>query len=299
MTTQQQRAHLQRLVAYSRFCPIRVVLLVFFLFTASVQAQIPPKPQGHKFIHDRAATISEADRKTILRLQNETFDQAQIPIVVVTINRMSDYLPGTQTIERFASTWFDNWGIGSQEKNDGVLVLISTGDREGRIELGEAWGHRFDGYCKRVMDNEMIPYFKTGDYGGGIVAGVHKLVEMARAGPQSQPPEPGVMDTFQDYRRAVKQNNPVAQFGGDFLLIVLILAGIGCFIAAYFFPEQRKVLIIAGLVLFALAFVFWLVVIFIGALGKRYIGGDDGGFGGSGGGFSGGSSGGGGASGSW
>ena len=299
MITQQQRAHLQRRVAYSSFCPLLIVFPVFLIFSAGVQAQIPPKPDGHQFIHDRAATINTADRETILRLQNEAFDQAQVPIVVVTINRMSDYLPEPQTIEGFASTWFNNWGIGSQKKNDGILVLISTGDRRGRIELGEAWGRRFDGYCKRVMDNSMIPYFKKGDYSGGISAGVRELADMAKAGPQAPPPEPGVMDTIQDYRRTVTQNNPVAKFGGEFLLVVLVLAGIGCFIAAYFFPEQRKVLIITGIVLVALAFVFWLVVIIFAGMGKRYIGGDDGGFGGSGGGFGGGSSGGGGASGSW
>ena len=72
-----------------------------------------------------------------------------------------------------------------------------------------------------------------------------------------------------------------------------------CFVAAYFLPDYRKALIIAGIALIALAIVFWIVVALLAAVfGGRGRGG--GGFGGGGGGgFGGGSSGGGGASGSW
>lgn len=289
-------------------------LLVLIGMSSAARAQIPPKPQGGQFIHDRAATISEADKDTLLRLQQDVFAEAEIPIVVVTINRMSDYLPGTPTIERTARTWFDSWGIGSQQNNNGILVLISKGDRKGRIELGQAWGHRFDSHCKRVMDKNMIPYFKQGDYGGGIVAGVDKLADMAKSGPQSQPPEPGIMDTVQDYGRVATQNNPVAQFAGEWLVIALAFGGICCLAAAYFLPDQRKVLVFAGILLLALAFVFWLVIILVVLSSLRHLNGDSsggyrsqggfnrgyssgGGFGG--GGFGGGSSGGGGTSGSW
>lgn len=274
------------------------IILLLILLTATAQAQIPPKPADGEFFHDRAATIDQADEQTIRELQRKVFSEVGVPIVVVTINNLSDYIPTAPAIENVAKVWFDSWGIGSQRKNDGILVLISKGDRQGRIELGAAWGHRFDAYCQRVMDNTMIPYFKSGDYGGGIVAGVEKLADMARSGPQSQPPEPGIMDDFQKVKRFVTDDNPVVQFGGTLLLIAMVLAGLGCFVAAFFFPEYRKLLIIAGIVLIALAFVFWIVLILLAGGARRYFLGDGDG-GSSGGGFGGGSSGGGGASGSW
>ncbi|NIP95915.1 MAG: TPM domain-containing protein, partial [Akkermansiaceae bacterium] len=101
---------------------------------------MPPKPADGEFFHDLAGVVSARDAEEIKRLQESTFKQRQVPIVAVTVERMSDYIPDAQTIESFAHLWFDAWGIGTPEKNDGILVIISIVDRKGRIELGKDWG---------------------------------------------------------------------------------------------------------------------------------------------------------------
>lgn len=261
-------------------------------------ASIPERPGDREFIHDLAKVLHPVEAGQIEQIQQDLFGQTGVPIVVVTITWMSDYEPETRSVEAFAKNWFNTWGIGSQEKNDGILVIMSTGDRKARIELGAAWGHRFDMFCQQLMDRKMVPQFKQGKYGKGLLSAVSSLAELAAAGPGSEPPTAGITDRILDHpaMQFVRNNNPVAQKGGPGLVMLMILAGIGCIIAAIYIPQHRKPLLIAGVLLILIALIFWVLVFIAVLLGSgRGSGGSDGG----GGGFSGGFSGGGGASGSW
>ena len=60
------------------------------------------------------------------------------------------------------------------------MFLVSTGDRKARIELGAGWGREKDALCDQIMQTQIIPRFKQGDFSGGIVAGVDGLDKMAR-----------------------------------------------------------------------------------------------------------------------
>lgn len=264
-------------------------------------AEIPPRPQAGEFFHDLAGVVDDASKQKIRGLQEETFKQSGVPIVVVTVSRMQDYDPGSPSIESFARRWFDTWGIGSQAKNNGILVLVSSGDRRARIELGAEWERRFDGFCKRLMDKKMVPEFKSGNYGTGLVAAVGSLAAIAKAGPGAEPPGPELTERILDnpVMKFATENNPIADRHGPMALVLMVVAGLGCLVAAYYFPEQRTTLIITGIALLALALIFWIVMfallIFLKA--RRGFHGGGGGYGS--GGFGGGSSGGGGASGSW
>jgi len=264
----------------------------------STFAAIPPRPVDGEFFHDLANVINAADAQSIQQLQQRVFRQNGTPIVVVTINRMHDYDPDSPSVESSARRWFDSWGIGSQAKNDGMLVIVSTGDRKARIELGADWGGRFDGFCKQLMDKKMVPQFKERNYGKGLLAAVSSLAEIAAAGPRSEPPTPGLTERILDnpVLRFGRQNNPIAEKGGPLVITLMVIAGLACIVASVFLPQYRKPLLIAGLLVLGLALLFWIVVLLFFVFGRSG-GGNGGGF--SGGGFGGGSSGGGGASGSW
>ncbi len=88
-------------------------------------------------------------------------------------------------IETFARLLFDQWQVGvaklgNQNWNTGILLLVSVGDRKSRIELGAGWGREKDQLCQQIMDQQMVPRFKQGDFSGGISAGVESLEAMAR-----------------------------------------------------------------------------------------------------------------------
>jgi uncharacterized protein len=96
-------------------------------------------------------------------------------------------------IETFANLLFDQWGIGyekvnNQTWNTGILLLMSESDRKARIQLGAGWAHEKNELCQQIMDEQIIPRFKQGDFSAGIVAGVEALDAMARDKELPAPP---------------------------------------------------------------------------------------------------------------
>jgi uncharacterized protein len=107
------------------------------------------------------------------------------PIVIVTIKSMAEYGGAGLRIETFARLLFDQWQVGvaklnNQNWNTGILLLVSAGDRAARIELGAGWAHEKDQLCQQIMDEQIVPRFKQGDFSGGISSGVQSLDAMAR-----------------------------------------------------------------------------------------------------------------------
>ncbi|MCB2155608.1 TPM domain-containing protein [bacterium] len=271
-----------------------VLALAFLIPMALAAAQIPPVPTDDSFVNDYANLLTRQDIGVLGNIQRQAYEEHDVPIVVVTINSMAQYGSSGESIEDFARDWFDSWGIGSKAPggNKGILLLVSLGDRKARIELGADWGSRWDYAANQVMQTDIIPRFKTGDYSGGIVAGVAKLGAFAAQDPETLPQQ-----DFFDRLESTQLGQDVQTFSFFPFFIILLMAGLGVFlmILAIFFPEYRSKLLIAGGVLLAMAFCSWIIVGIL-AVFVRSRGG--GGFGSSGG-FGGGFSGGGGATGSW
>lgn len=146
--------------------------------------QLDP-PGQREFILDRAGLIDAQDAATIRELADKLLTDKAAPIVVVTINSMADHGGRGMRIETFARLLFDQWQIGPAELgknqwNKGILLLVSKDDRKARIELGAGWGREKDALCTQIMDEQIIPRFKQGDFSGGILAGVQSLEKMAR-----------------------------------------------------------------------------------------------------------------------
>ena len=71
------------------------------------------------------------------------------------------------------------WGIGDEQKDDGVVLLVAPNERKVRIETG--YGARVfltDAVSSVIIRNAITPKFKAGDMAGGIGAGVDEIVEM-------------------------------------------------------------------------------------------------------------------------
>lgn len=65
------------------------------------------------------------------------------------------------------------WGIGRQDWNDGVVILLAPNDRKVRIEVGSGLEKALpDAFCKQVIEQEMLPRFKRNDFVGGLERGV-------------------------------------------------------------------------------------------------------------------------------
>ncbi|MBW1871680.1 MAG: TPM domain-containing protein [Deltaproteobacteria bacterium] len=237
----------------------------------------PTRPTSRVAIVDEAEMISAEDYLKINSLIDTTLTETAVPIVVVTISRLSHYGAARMSIEGYAQNLFNSWGIGhktvlvdGQEvpRNLGVLLLVSKGDRKARIELGADWAHEKDATCADIMQNHIIAAFKRGDFSTGIRSGVEALSAMIREKEIPTPPR------------------PIWHY-----LLVVGAAGLAIFTAASMIRRGSSgwAWLLWGLIFSIIGFVIYQV------MSSRRGGG--GGFGG--GSFGGGFSGGGGASGSW
>ncbi len=140
----------------------------------------PSKPKGDIFVIDNANIISDSDEQIInltsLNLRNEK----SIPIVVVSIESLSQYKAEDLSIEAYARALFDEWEIGHAQYNYGMLLLVSKDDRKARIELGADWAGAGNENATYLMDKIIIRRFRLDKFSEGIREGVMGMDAMAR-----------------------------------------------------------------------------------------------------------------------
>lgn len=125
---------------------------------------------------DNAHLLQPGDLAEIRLALAELERTTGIEGAILTVNSISDYKTGDATIESFARTMFDQWGIGHKPENNGFLVVVSTGERKSRIELGAAYGHRYDASMEEVTENVMVPAFRANEYSRGIKEGALAVI---------------------------------------------------------------------------------------------------------------------------
>jgi len=280
----------------------RALLAAALLFPPAYTAAEIAVPPLKARVTDLTATLT-SDQRAALEQKLAALEARKGSQVAVLL------VPTTQpeTVEQYAIRVFDQWKLGRKGMDDGVLLLVAKNDRKLRIEVGYGLeGAIPDAIAKRVMDEDIAPLFKQGNFYGGISAGtdrVSKLIEGELMPPPRRTAAPGsgwsTETLFIGFIILAMASQLLHSLLGRFLGAGV--AGIAAGIVGYVLAGVAAAAII-GLIAFVIS-------LFVGATGRRGIGWSSGGnwssSGGSwssgGGGFSGGggSSGGGGASGSW
>ena len=243
--------------------------------------------------------FSAAEREkleiTLAAFEKETSNQ----LVVVTVPTLDG-----QPIEDFSIKLAEKWKIGTKEHNNGVILLFSKEDRAMRIEVGYGLeGVLPDALAKRIIENEIVPRFKQGDFDGGVNRGVDSIIQATRGeykGTHNDNSEAGLdtEDKIAHLIVAVPFLYLVAPMIAYFILVLMM--------TVYFGSTGFGISVIIAIILFWLRWkyldkFFSKASTYSGSRGG-YHSGFFGGGGGSGGGFGGGgggSFGGGGASGRW
>ena len=150
-----------------------LLLLLISISSASIEL---PKPTSKFFVNDFANVINSSDEETILNMASRLYEESEnsTQVVVVTIDSLNGY-----SIEEYANELFNTWGIGDKERNDGVLILLSVGDRESRIEVGYGLeGVLTDSGTGRIQDEYMIPYYENNNFSKGLVSGTEAVCDI-------------------------------------------------------------------------------------------------------------------------
>lgn len=166
-----------------RFCVylfLSVTAACFGLSASAADISFPDRPANGLFFIDEGNLLNEAEEAQINATASKLFAEERIPIIVATIPSQGLYGADGLSIEAYAAQLFDHWGIGSQSRNYGMLVLVSYFDRKARIEFGAGYAGRYDGDANYVMQKIMVPAFKDYRFGDGVIGGVEALASVAR-----------------------------------------------------------------------------------------------------------------------
>jgi uncharacterized protein len=147
--------------------------LVLFLAASANALEVPPL-QG--YVNDYAGMLAP---ETKAKLENDlrAFEQSDsTQVVILTIPSLEG-----EDLEGFSIRVATTWKIGQQNKDNGVLLLVSKQERKIRIEVGKGLeGVLTDLLSGRIIDLVFKPHFKRGDFNGGFVAGVAAVIDATR-----------------------------------------------------------------------------------------------------------------------
>ncbi|MGA7074845.1 TPM domain-containing protein [Bradyrhizobium sp.] len=162
---------------------VRTLLLAFLLSWPFAAAADVAVPQLSGRVVDQTGTLSASDAASLTqRLKDlETRKGSQVAVLIV---------PTTQpeTIEQFSIRVAEAWKIGRKKIDDGALLVVAKDDHKLRIEVGYGLeGALTDVTSRRIIDEIIVPRFKTGDFTGGISAGVDRIIRVIDGEPLPVP----------------------------------------------------------------------------------------------------------------
>lgn len=285
---------------------MKYLLPLLLLFSFNIVAAELQLPNLSSPVMDLAGLMSETDKKDLSDLAYEIYAHNGPQITVLTVPDLQGY-----PIEEFSIRVAEKWQLGTKEKDNGLLVVISKQEREMRIEVGNGIEGEVTDYDTAKYTREIFPeYFRQGDFHGALRIFMQDMAAKFNI-------------QLEQNSQFIRRAPPKARGGGmGNIFIIGIIATLilgsslfrnrpfarGLFTAAGF----SGVSFMMGLpiILLIFIFIFGLVLGLMGIgnflasvaanSGGRYRGGG-GGFGGGGGGWSGGGGGfsGGGSSGRW
>ena len=249
---------------------------LFFFLASFIYAEDFP-PRATTLVSDFAGILNDGER-TSLESKLVAFNDSTSTQVAVVIMRST----GNFDISDYAVQLFNKWKIGQESKNNGVLVLVAVDDHKVFISTGYGIeGVLPDAICKSIVDRDIVPAFRRGDYFTGLEDGTNSIMSIVKG-----------EFTADEFLKA-KKKKPVFFPFFMFLFVIFIII-ISRFGRVNRYARKNNL-------------AFWAAWALLNAASNRSRGSwgnfsGGGGFGGGGGGFGGfggGGSGGGGAGGSW
>ena len=155
-------------------------LLLGCSFPASADVAVP---QLTGRVVDRTGTLSSSDIAALSQKLSdfEARKGSQIAVLIV---------PTTdpETIEQFSIRVAEAWKIGRKKVDDGAILVVAKNDRHLRIEVGYGLeGALTDVTSRRIIDEVIAPKFRSGDFAGGVSAGIDRMIRVVDGEPLPTP----------------------------------------------------------------------------------------------------------------
>src|SRR5450432_4809759 len=161
-----------------------LALLLCWAFAAFADVAVPPLVGR---VVDQTATLSGSDVASLDQTLKdfEARKGSQVAVLIVPTTE-------PETIEQYSLRVAEAWKIGRKKVDDGALLVVAKNDRKLRIEVGYGLeGALNDVTSKRIIDEFITPKFRSGDFAGGISAGIERIIAVIDGEPLPAPAPQG------------------------------------------------------------------------------------------------------------
>jgi uncharacterized protein len=132
---------------------------------------LPSKPD--KYVEDTAGILSPQAEATL----NSKLDQFERSTSCQVLVATFPEIPADYQMEDFTQRTAEAWGVGRKQNDNGAVLFLFPGSRKLRIEVGYGLeGAIPDAVAKRIIEREIVPSFRAGDFDGGVTRGVDAIL---------------------------------------------------------------------------------------------------------------------------
>lgn len=133
-----------------------------------------PEPLG--YVSDYAGLLSAPERQALEATLRDLEADTSVEVAVVILPAVEG-----ETVKSYAVGLFEAWGVGKRELDNGLLILLALAQREIQVEVGYGLEPILpDGLVGRILDDEMVPFFREDRYAEGLRRGVEAFAARIR-----------------------------------------------------------------------------------------------------------------------
>jgi uncharacterized protein len=154
----------------------KLLILVFILagMYANAQFTIPDKPSFQTSVYDYADVLNPSEEKQLEEKLIRYSDSTSTQIVVISVEDLKG-----EDIGILTPKWAQEWGVGQEKEDNGILILLSKKDRKIWIAPGYGVEERLTaGINGELTRNIIIPEFKAGSYYSGLDKGADAIFKV-------------------------------------------------------------------------------------------------------------------------
>lgn len=182
---------------------ISLVIILFGFVSSYAQFKIPEKPKLQTSVYDYISLLASSQKRNLEQKLIKYSDTTSTQIVIAIISSTNG-----ENINYLGAQWGHEWGIGQEKEDNGILILLAKDDRKIAINTGYGVEHLLtDAMSKRIIERDIIPFFKQNDYYGGLNRGADAIFEVLNG----------------EYQGTRKSNNNEFPIGFIFILIFIFI----------------------------------------------------------------------------
>jgi uncharacterized protein len=189
-----------------------IVLVFAFCLRVFADEVIPPAPT--QYFNDYAQVVSSATASQLNQtLENFERQSSEQILVAIFPTMQSD-----SSIEDYTVRVARAWKVGQKDNNNGAVLFVFVQDHKMFLEVGYGLeGVLPDALCKRIIDEQISPRFKAGDFDGGLTAGVQSILAATKGEYK------GTGGTVTDGQMTHQSIAPFFNFGFIVLIVIIII----------------------------------------------------------------------------